>query len=121
MEAGIMRRLTLQWLAAMAFLWSALASAAAETLVDGVPLPSDAAVAESTDPSSRRFSGAWVGSWGDTLKHILVVERISDGGEADVIYAVGDLASAGIVRSWHRYKGTLSGDTPAHALALRKG
>lgn len=74
-------------------------------------LPSDAAVTASAGSAvSERFSGAWVGSWGDTLRHILVVERVSDQGEASVIYAVGDLAAAGIVRSWKRYKATVTGD-----------
>jgi dienelactone hydrolase len=114
MNHRIVRRRTLGWLTSIVFCGLAVTSAAAETLVDGVPLPSDVSVVENAGPSSDfhgRFSGAWVGSWGDTLKHILVVERISDQGEATVIYAVGDLATAGIVRSWNRYKATLSGDT----------
>jgi pimeloyl-ACP methyl ester carboxylesterase len=114
MNIRVVRRLALGWLATIALGTLPPSPAEAEVLVDGVPLPSDAAVTEHAGPHSdvaRRFSGAWVGSWGDTLKHILVVERISDQGEASVIYAVGDLASAGIVRSWKRYKATVSGDT----------
>jgi len=113
MNVRVVRRLALGWLATIAFGALASSPAEAEVLVDGVPLPSDAAVTENTGHSDiiRRFSGAWVGSWGDTLKHILVVEGISDQGEADVIYAIGDLASAGIVRSWKRYKATVSEDT----------
>src|SRR5919106_3250258 len=114
MDVRIVRRLALGWLATIAFGALAPSPVQAEVLVDGVPLPGDAAVTENADPHSdvaKRFSGAWVGSWGDTLKHILVVERISDQGEASVIYAIGDLASAGIVRSWKRHKATVSGDT----------
>lgn len=112
MDVPVLRRLALEWLATIALGALAPSPARAEVLVDGVPLPSDAAVTESTGSGAAKLlSGAWVGSWGDTLKHILVVERISDRGEASVIYAVGDLASAGIVRSWKRYKATVAGDT----------
>lgn len=107
-------RVTLGWLAAIVLCWLAAPPVRAEVLVDGVPLPADAVVADnsgSLPDINGRFSGAWVGSWGDTLKHILVVERISPDGEASVIYAVGDLASAGIMRSWKRYRGIISGDT----------
>jgi pimeloyl-ACP methyl ester carboxylesterase len=107
-------RPTFLWIVALAFFASALSPAAAEVLVDGVPLPSDVTATVNADPQPdvhKRLSGAWVGSWGDTLKHILVVERISDSGEASVVYAVGDLASAGIKRSWNRYKASVSGDT----------
>lgn len=114
MSYRLVRLRTLGWLATIVLCALVPASAAAEVVVDGVPLPGDVTVIESAGPGSglhRRFSGAWVGSWGDTLKHVLVVEGISDQGEATVVYAVGDLATAGIVRSWNRYKGTLSGDT----------
>ena len=114
MNHRIVRRRTLGWLTTTVFCGLILTSASAEVVVDGVPLPSDVTVNENAGPNSdvhRLFSGAWVGSWGDTLKHILVVERISDQGEASVIYAVGDLATAGRVRSWKRYNATLSGDT----------
>lgn len=105
------RRLVLGWLAVVALGALAPSPVRAEVLVDGVPLPSDAAVTASAGSAvSERFSGAWVGAWGDTLKHILIVERVSDQGEASVIYAVGDLASAGVVRSWKRYKATATGD-----------
>lgn len=119
MNLRILHQAALRWLAAIAMCALALSPVAAEVLVDGVPLPTDVAVNGSAGPNVTvsRFSGAWVGSWGDALKHILVVERVSDGGDASVIYAVGDLASAGITRSWNRYKATVSGD----ALTISSG
>lgn len=110
----VVRRVMLRALAAIVFCWLALSPAMAEVLVDGVPLPADAVVSENSAMRSdlnKRFLGAWVGAWGDSLKHILVIERISPDGEASAIYANGDLVSANVTRSWKRYKGTIAGDT----------
>jgi pimeloyl-ACP methyl ester carboxylesterase len=83
---------------------------AADMLVDDVPIPADARVEVSRDVSEtlRRFSGAWVGSWGDRLHHIFIVEDISSSGEARVVYAIG---SNGVKGGWRRLEATASGNT----------
>ena len=80
---------------------------AADRIVDGVPLPSDAAVASSATALQRQWAGTWVGAWDGSPKHILVVETVAGDGSADVIYAIG--SSFGIQPQWHRHKATLSG------------
>src|ERR1700738_1034231 len=56
---------------------------AADMLVDDVPIPADVRVEVplNVPETLSRFSGAWVGSWGDQLHHILIVENISASGE----------------------------------------
>ena len=54
-------------------------AAFADRLVDGVPIPDDAKVMPPSlalPESQQRFLGAWVGRWGDALKHILIVESV---------------------------------------------
>jgi dienelactone hydrolase len=81
--------------------------AAADRLVDGVPLPSDAAVATASPSTAvqRQWSGVWVGAWGGTLKHILLIEAVAEDGAARVVYAVGD--GSGVQR-WRRLDGIAS-------------
>jgi dienelactone hydrolase len=83
-------------------------AAADDRLVDSVPLPSDAHLATASPGSAlqRQWSGVWVGAWGGTLKHILLVESVAEDGTARVVYAVGD--GSGIQRRWLRLDGTLS-------------
>jgi dienelactone hydrolase len=83
---------------------------AADLLVDGVPLPSDATIAAAT-PALTQWSGVWVGMWGSSLKHILLIESVSEEGAARVIYAVGDNPYAGIKPRWFRFQGIVSGRT----------
>jgi dienelactone hydrolase len=83
--------------------------AAMDQLIDGVPLPSDASVTSSTQaqsPLQRQWSGVWVGAWGGTLKHILVVESVAEDGTARVIYSIGDNPFVGIQRAWSRHTAT---------------
>ena len=82
---------------------------AADMLVDDVPIPADARVEVPLEVSETlsRFSGAWVGSWGDRLHHILIVEDISASGEAHVVYAVGNNGVKGV---WRRLEATVSGN-----------
>jgi pimeloyl-ACP methyl ester carboxylesterase len=85
---------------------------AADRLVDGVPLPEDAKAATvvERDPTGfRPWAGAWVGAWGGTLKHVLLVESVSTGGLARVVYAIGDNPWLGIRRGWWRNEATVSG------------
>ena len=83
---------------------------AADLLVDGVPLPSDATVAATAPGSAvQQWSGVWVGAWGGSLRHVLLVESVSEGGAAHVVYAVGDNPDVGIQRRWLRLEGIVSG------------
>jgi len=96
----------------LAFLTLSQAVAAADLLVDGVPLPSDATVAATTSGSAvQQWSGVWVGVWGDTPKHVLLVESVSEDGTAHVVFAVGDNPIAGTQRIWLRLEGIASGRT----------
>jgi dienelactone hydrolase len=81
-------------------------------LVDGVPLPPDAKVAsimESEPAVQRQWAGVWVGAWGGTLKHILLVESVAEDGTARVVYSIGDNPFFGIRRAWSRHAATVSG------------
>jgi hypothetical protein len=92
----------------LALILLAQPAAADDRLVDGVPLPSDAAVATAWPGKTlqRQWSGVWVGAWGGTLKHILLVEAAAGDGAARVVYAVGD--RPGGQRRWLRLDGILS-------------
>lgn len=102
---------------ALAFLfWTAGMANAAELLIDGVPIPDDAAVVAAppgAPDAARRFLGAWVGAWDDVLRHILIVEEVRTDGSVQVVYAVGDNPAFGIARTFRRLEATLSGDTLA--------
>ena len=55
-----------------------------------------------------RFQGGWIGTWGDDIRTILVVERVKPDGRADVIFAHGNSAWYGtyreISRNWRPNK-----------------
>jgi hypothetical protein len=53
-------------------------------------------------PEIARFHGAWIGTWGDDIRTVLVVERVKADGRADVIFAHGDSACYGTYREWWR-------------------
>lgn len=57
-------------------------------------------------PSSH--GNTWVGLWGDRLKHILLVESVSEDGAARVVYALGGDPRAGRQGRWRRLEGTVS-------------
>jgi dienelactone hydrolase len=85
-------------------------AAAAGYLVDGVPLPPDAqvaALAELQTAVQRQWTGAWVGAWGGALKHILLVESVSEDATARVVYSVG-LPAGDIRVAWTRHTATVS-------------
>lgn len=70
-----------------------------------VPLPDKFDMAPPTPnvpPEIARFYGAWIGTWGDDIRTILVVERVRPDGRADVIFAHGDSAWYGTYREWWR-------------------
>jgi dienelactone hydrolase len=52
--------------------------------------------------SLAAFRGAWVGTWEDEFRNILVVERIAADGRASVVYAWADSAFYGVSRGWMR-------------------
>jgi dienelactone hydrolase len=103
----------LQPFALLAFLTFSQTAIADDLLIDGVPLPSDAAVAATTPGSAfQRWGGVWVGAWdGRSPKHILLVESVSEGGSARVVYAIGDNPRAGCPRKWLRLEGIATGRT----------
>ncbi|MFG3593932.1 alpha/beta hydrolase family protein [Bradyrhizobium sp. RDI18] len=93
----------------LAFLTLSQSVSAADLLVDGVPLPSDATVAAATPAGAfESWKHVWAGLWGDRLKHILLVESVSEDGAARVVYALGDDSRAGRQRRWRRFEGTVS-------------
>jgi pimeloyl-ACP methyl ester carboxylesterase len=98
----------------VSLLIASFAARAADLLADDVPIPADAQIASvppETPETAKVFSGAWVGSWGGRLHHVLIVENIDRDGVARVLYAVGDNPDAGIIHQWRRYQGTVQGDT----------
>jgi dienelactone hydrolase len=52
-------------------------------------------------PEIARFEGAWIGTWRDD-RHILVVERVTADGRANVVFAQSDSAFYGANREWWR-------------------
>jgi dienelactone hydrolase len=99
--------------AALALVMLASPVRADDLLVDGVPLPSDATVAEASSGSAaqQQWSGAWVGAWDGTLKHILFVESVSEDGRTKVVYANGENPFANIQPNWRRFEASVSGST----------
>jgi dienelactone hydrolase len=90
------------------------AAPAEDVLAGDVPIPADAHVVSAPPEASeaaKRFSGAWVGSWGGERHHLLIVESVETNGAARVVYAVGNNTGAGTGRQWQRYQATISGDT----------
>ena len=98
-EAGEQRKSLAAALAAICTALSALSGfdARAETdkpdiVIDGVPLPGDVAPLERMPAgvaADKRLTGTWVGSWGGSLKTILVIESAEPDGTAQVVYAIG--------------------------------
>ena len=83
--------------------------AAADLVVDGVPLPSDASVAAAAPGGAfEPWKRVWVGLWGGSLKHILLVESVGEDGAARVVYAVGDNPYLGVKQRWLRLEATVS-------------
>lgn len=58
-------------------------------------------------PDAARFQGAWIGTWQD-IRHILVVERVSPDGRANVVFAQSDAAFYGMNREWWRHEATIA-------------
>jgi dienelactone hydrolase len=74
-----------------------------------VPLPDKfdmATPAPDVPPEIARFQGAWIGTWHDD-RHILVVERVTPDGHANVVFAQSDSAFYGMNREWWRDKATI--------------
>lgn len=60
-------------------------------------------------PEIARFQGAWVGTWAEDIRHILVVERVKPDGHADVLFAHADSAFYGMYREWWRSEAMIAG------------
>jgi dienelactone hydrolase len=102
----------LQFLLFLAFLTLPQSVGAADLVIDGVPLPPDAHVAAATPGEAfEPWKHVWVGLWGDSIKHILLVESVSADGAARVVYANGDDPRAGRRGRWRRLEGAVSGRT----------
>jgi dienelactone hydrolase len=74
-----------------------------------VPLPDKFDIetpAPDVPPDIARFQGAWIGTWHDD-RHILVVERVTADGHANVVFAQSDSAFYGQNREWWRDKATV--------------
>lgn len=70
-----------------------------------VPLPETFDIetpAPDVPPEIALFHGAWVGTWGDDIRLVLVVERVRPDGRAGVVFAHGDSAFNGTYREWWR-------------------
>jgi dienelactone hydrolase len=89
-------------------------SGAARAQVPTIPLPADLTVdvpAADVPTSVARFAGAWAhGAWDGVLPHVLVVETVDRTGRAQVVYALGDSAEAGISRGYRRVTGRIVAD-----------
>ena len=86
---------------------AASAVAAVEILAGDVRIPPDTRIVSApleTPEGTKRFLGAWIGSWGGLLHHVLIVESVDSNGVASVVYAVGDNPRAGVARQWKRYE-----------------
>ena len=59
-------------------------------------------------PGIARFHGAWVGTWADDNRHILVVERVRPDGRANVVFAHADSAYYNLYREWFRSEATIA-------------
>lgn len=98
----------------LTLMMAAPAAAAADLVIDGVPLPSDASVASvptSAMDLQPHWSAVWVGAWDGTLKHVLLVERIGEDGAAGVVYAVAENLYTGTPARWRRLDAVVSGQT----------
>ena len=106
-----MRSLSVLILALLGLVALSQSGAAADQIVDGVPLPSDANLAPTTafeTSLQRQWVGPWIGSWGETLKHLLLVESVAPNGIAQVVYAIGDNPALSIRRRWIRHNAVVS-------------
>src|SRR5262249_35123877 len=86
---------------------------AAELLIDGVPIPHDANIAAAPPDASdaaKRFLGAWVGSWGDLIKAVLIIAEVRADGTAKVSQAIGDFPPWNLKANAARRDATISGD-----------
>jgi hypothetical protein len=76
-----------------------------------VPLPDKFDIelpAPDVPPEIARFHGAWIGTWGDDNRHVLVVERIRPDGHANVVFAHADSAYYNMYREWFRSEATIA-------------
>ena len=85
-----------------------------DRLIGGVPLPSGVKVQPvpvGASSSLKAFSGAWIGSWNGSLRHVLVVEAVNLNQTAQVLYAIADAPAGHIRRIWMRQQARISDTT----------
>ncbi len=81
-----------------------------------VPLPDKFEMvtpAADVPPALARFQGAWIGTWYDDVRTILVVERVKPDGHANIIFAHGDSGFYGMYREWWRTAAVITDATLA--------
>jgi dienelactone hydrolase len=66
------------------------------------PPPADVPIA------IARFYGAWGGTWGDDMRHVLIIESVAQNGDAAAIYATADSPAYFAWASWQRVKAKVS-------------
>jgi hypothetical protein len=91
--------------ASMSWIHNAEAQSATVDPESIVPLPDKFEMetpAPDVPPAIARFHGAWIGTWADDVRHVLVVERVRPDGRANVIFAHADSAFYGMTREWSR-------------------
>src|SRR5262249_21541955 len=70
-----------------------------------VPLPKQLEMqppAANVPSTIADFHGAWVGTWGDDLRHVLVVESVAADGKAAVIFSHADSPAFSVWAGWER-------------------
>ena len=101
-----MSLLLLRSIVVAASVWFGGAALAEDVVIDGVPIPIDAKiapVAQDVSEDQRRFLGAWAGTWAGDHRHVVIVEEVRANGDANIIYAIADHASAQTQAIWRRH------------------
>jgi len=86
---------------------------AADRVVDGVPLPSDAILATASPITAvqRQWSGVWVGAWEALSNTYCLSKRSPRTARRGSFIAVGENPYFGVQRTWLRLDGRASEST----------
>jgi hypothetical protein len=103
---------TLRYVAVALFL---MLTTSAIATAQEIPLPSNVTiVSPATDvpADAARFSGKWSGGkWDGKLSSILIVEKITPAGDAEVVFALGDYQPWRATKTWKRCRGRIEHST----------